>query len=78
LYNVKNANGVSANPLFVGSGDYHLKANSPCRFPGYQLGCFSESTETDNDVSLMISVSKDYTDKLINSLSKDYTIYRSN
>lgn len=32
---------IFANPLYVSPSDYHLQANSPCRFAGYQLGRYN-------------------------------------
>jgi len=75
VYGVKNVNGVLKDPLFT--GDYRLKENSPCRLPGYQLGCYTDSTNPDEETSLMISSDADSINKIINSLSKEYTIYRS-
>ena len=77
VYNVSNTKGISKDPLFLGPGDYHLRENSPCRFPDYQLGCYSDTAESEDEISLMISTKPESIDKLINSLSKYYTIYRS-
>ncbi len=74
-YNVTNSNGIAKDPLFIGSGDYHLQENSPCRFPGYQLGCYTDTLENEEYVSLMVSTDNESIDKIINSLSKDYPIY---
>lgn len=45
LFNVSNVGGLSVDPLF--SEDYHLQADSPCRFEGYQLGRYDD----DEDIS---------------------------
>ena len=79
LYNVTNANGISKNPLYKGSGDYHLQDSSPCKFSDYQLGCYTNSSgATDDYVSLMVSADATSISKIFNALSNDYTIYRSN
>ena len=80
LYNVTNTGGMAVNPLFVSSSDYHLQDSSPCRLSDtVQLGCYTDSTDTtDEDVSLMVSTDSSSISKIINSLSNDYTIYRSN
>ncbi len=79
LYNVTNSQGISKNPLYTGSGDYHLKESSPCRFSDYQLGCYTDTSETtDEEVSLMVSTDANSISKIFNALSNDYTIYRSN
>jgi len=77
LYSVTNSDGISKDPLFVGSGDYHLQESSPCRFTDYQLGCYSDTDETDEEISLMITCSEDCTDSIITTLSKKYTTYKS-
>jgi hypothetical protein len=79
LYNVTNSKGVSKNPLYIGSGDYHLSDSSPCKFSDYQLGCYTNSSgATDDYVSLMVSADATSISKIFNALSNDYTIYRSN
>ncbi len=45
LYQVTNSNGMSVDPLFVGSGDYHLKDSSPCIFSDYQLGRYNGTSD---------------------------------
>lgn len=75
VYGVKNVNGISKDPLFT--GDYRLKENSPCRFPGYQLGCYVDTPDKpDEETSLMITSDSTSIEKIINSLP-GYQIYRS-
>ncbi len=41
-YGVKPVNSMTKNPQYVSTSDYHLRANSPCRFTaGYQLGRYN-------------------------------------
>jgi len=81
LYNVTNVNGISKDPLFIGSGDYHLKENSPCRISDYQLGCYSDTQkpdipdDTDESAKVIITGTEDQLNTLIKSLSDNYTMY---
>ncbi len=80
-YNVTNINGITKDPLFIGSGDYHLQDASPCRFEDYQLGCYSDSQKpedpvTEDPAKVIISCTDAEADELIKSLSHEYTIYR--
>jgi len=80
LYGVTQKNGIVKDPLFIGSGDYHLKDTSPCRFSDYQLGCYTDSTDTDDDsiTKIIITCQDGDADKIIQTLSNDYTVYRRN
>jgi hypothetical protein len=54
FYNVTCSKNLSVDPLFVGSGDYHLQPSSPCRFNGYQLGRYNgtdDSVFTEKDIA---------------------------
>jgi hypothetical protein len=78
LYQIPNSNGLAVDPLYVGAGDYHLKANSPCRFSGYQLGCYTNtSTETDDSTSIFVHCTKSEADTIVKKYNSNYIIYRS-
>lgn len=38
---VTNKSVINQDPGYIGSGDYHLKEDSPCIFEGYELGAYN-------------------------------------
>jgi len=81
VYGVKNVNGLSKDPLFVGKGDYQLRDSSPCRLPGYQLGCYTDATTaepiTQDPVSLFVHCTTSEADEIVKKYNSNYIIYRS-
>ncbi len=81
LYQVSNSNGLAVDPIYVGSGNYHLKTNSPCRLSGYQLGCYTDSSTeipaTDDSTSIFVSCTESEADAIIKKYNSNYKIYRS-
>ena len=51
-YGVAFSNGISADPLYVGSGDYHLQDSSPCYFKDYEIGCYNGVNYHTDEVKL--------------------------
>jgi hypothetical protein len=82
LYNITQKNGITADPQFIGAGDYHLNDSSPCRFPRYQLGCYTDTTETpdtpveEDPVNQIISCTDAEATEILKSISQDYTVYQ--
>ena len=81
VYNVKNVNGISKDPLFVGKGDYHLRASSPCRLSGYQLGRYADTTTDDSTTqtptSIFVHCTEDEAAEIVQKYNSNYIIYRS-
>jgi hypothetical protein len=81
VYGVKNVNGISKDPLFVGKGDYHLKASSPCRLSGYQLGRYADTTTDDSTTqtptSIFVHCTEDEAAEIVKKYNSNYIIYRS-
>ncbi len=79
LYNVTNTGGMSVNPMFVSSSDYHLQESSPCRLSDtVQLGCYTDTQEDDSIAKVIVTCQDNDADKIIQTLSNDYMVYRRN
>lgn len=74
LYKVIQTDGLYVDPQFSGFGDYHLQLSSPCRFSGYQLGCYEDAEQV--PAELLISLKETQIPELIKLLPKKYTIWR--
>lgn len=51
-YGVTVESGYSFNPLLT--EDYHLQTESPCRFSGYNLGCYQDSVEPAEETRILV------------------------
>ena len=72
LYKVIQTDGLYVDPQFSGFGDYHLQLSSPCRFSGYQLGCYEDAEQV--PAKLLISLKETQIPELIKLLPKKYTM----
>jgi len=72
LYNTTQTGGITEDPLFT--EDYHLQADSPCRFSGYQIGAYSDPEE--NPTELLISCSEEDVETISKSITYEHEIYR--
>lgn len=71
LYNITQTGGITADPLFT--DDYHLQANSPCRFPEYELGAY---TDVESSTEYLIECAYADTDIISKSITCEHEIYR--
>lgn len=82
VYNMTNKSGLSVDPLFVSSKDYHLQKESPCVFGDYQLGAYNgaestdegEDTEEPEIIEVYVPVQKVVKDA-VNSYTTPYVQY---
>jgi hypothetical protein len=74
--NLTQKGGISANPLFIGNGDYHLQAGSPCPSWG-RYGDTQEEDPVQEDITkLLISCKNCDVNDIVKSISYSYKIYR--
>lgn len=70
---------LNEDPLYIGNGDYHLQAESPCRFPGYQLGCYNATEDLEEtSTRVIVSCFESQVTAITKNLSNSYKIYRRN
>jgi hypothetical protein len=72
LHKATQTGGILKDPKFIGPEDYHLQKDSPCRFSGYQLGCYSDEISVD----LLLSCKVSQLENLKPLLPSDHQIYR--
>ncbi len=80
--NVLNASGVSLtdsivfDPLYIGSGDYHLQSGSPCPTWGRYGNTQEEDPIPDEKIKLLISCADCDVNNIVKSIPYSYEIYR--
>lgn len=81
--NVLNSSGVTLandnilkDPLFVGSGDYHLQSESPCPTWGRYGNTQEEAPIEEDEIKLLISCQDCDVNNIVKSIPYSYEIYR--